>query len=83
MATGAIVKLVKTFGSRWGWISDDFDAHHLFFNTASLNGDDDAFDALIIGQAVRYDERSDQVTGSHALNLVSSSPGVAVMDPQE
>ena len=72
MATGSITKLVQTFGSYWGWIDADPDAHRIFFNTESLS-DVTTFDRLVVGQAVTFEEKIDHVTGGHATHLAIAS----------
>jgi cold shock CspA family protein len=69
MTQGLVTKVVISFGSKWGRIRPDGDSREIFFNLASLAEPSD-FAALEVGQAVEFDERSDQVNGSHAEHVV-------------
>ena len=69
MTQGAVTKVVISFGSTWGRIRPQEDSREIFFNLASLAEPSD-FAAIKVGQAVQFDERSDQVNGSHAEHLV-------------
>ena len=69
MMHGVIIKLVRSYGSRWGRIQPVGTSREVFFNLASLpNGAD--FDELRHGQVVEFDEESDRATGSHAVRMV-------------
>lgn len=68
MTSGKIAKVVRTHGSAWGKIRPDGSTRDVFFNLASLARTAD-FEDLQEGQEVRFDEASDQINGSHAVNL--------------
>jgi cold shock CspA family protein len=69
LARGTIVKVVRTFGSRWGRIRPANELREVFFNTASLTTAVE-FSALEIGQEVEFDEQGSQVNGSYAEHVV-------------
>jgi cold shock CspA family protein len=69
MTLGSITKIVRTFGSTWGRIQPQGETRQVFFNTPSLAEGTD-FASLEVGQTVEFDERVDQVNGSHAEQLV-------------
>jgi cold shock CspA family protein len=66
---GRITKLVTTFGSTWGRIAPDGESRGVFFNAVSMDGGVD-FLSLSIGQDVEFEERPDQINGSHAEHVV-------------
>ncbi len=77
MTTGTIVKLVRSYGSRWGRIQPTGTAREIFFNQASLPEDTD-FAGLREGQIVQFDEERDRANGTHAFHiLLGDLPQVA------
>jgi cold shock CspA family protein len=69
LTQGAITKLVTTYGSRWGRIQPEGESREVFFNLKALDEGSD-FLALVIGQAVEFEEHVDFVNGSHAEHVV-------------
>lgn len=69
MTRGSVIKLVKTFGSSWGRIQPEGATREVFFNAASFT-EPKGFASIEVGQDVEFDERADQVNGSHAENLI-------------
>jgi hypothetical protein len=70
MTRGTVIKVVISFGSKWGRIRPQGgDSREIFFNSASLAEPGD-FGAIEVGQDVEFDERTDQVNGSHAEHLI-------------
>jgi cold shock CspA family protein len=69
MTHGVIVKLVRSYGSRWGRIQPFGATREVFFNQASLPEDAD-FAALREGQVVEFDEEPDRANGTHAIRIV-------------
>ena len=75
MTQGSITKLVTSHGSRWGRIQPEGQSREIFFNLRALDGGSD-FLALLVGEAVEFEEHSDFVSGSHAehVTLVTALP---------
>jgi cold shock CspA family protein len=71
VTSGEITKVVRTHGSAWGKIRPQGATRNVFFNLASLVRKAD-FENLEAGQEVEFEEVSDQVNGSHAVNLTPS-----------
>ena len=69
MNHGKIVKLVRSYGSRWGHIQPTGTSREVFFNQASLPEDAD-FSALRDGQIVEFDEEPDRANGTPAIHIV-------------
>jgi cold shock CspA family protein len=69
MTNGIIVKLVRSYGSRWGRIQPIGTSREVFFNQASLPEGAD-FDGLRDGQVVQFDEEPDRANGTHAVRIV-------------
>lgn len=69
MTCGKIIKLVRSFGSRWGRIQPIGGSRDVFFNQASLPDGSD-FAALREGQVVEFDEEPDRANGTHAVRIV-------------
>jgi cold shock CspA family protein len=69
MTNGVIVKLVRSYGSRWGRIQPIGTSREVFFNQASLPEGVD-FEALRDGQVVEFDEEPDRANGTHAVRIV-------------
>jgi cold shock CspA family protein len=69
MTNGKIVKLVRSYGSRWGRIQPIGTIREVFFNHASLPEGAD-FDALREGQVVEFDEEPDRANGTHAIRII-------------
>ena len=69
MMHGKIVKLVRSYGSRWGRIQPTGTTREVFFNKKSLSEGDD-FDHLRDGQVVEFDEEPDRANGTHAYNVI-------------
>ena len=69
MTQGAITKLVTSYGSRWGRIQPEGESREIFFNVKALDDGGD-FLALLVGEAVEFEEHSDFVNGSHAEHVV-------------
>jgi len=77
MTRGKIVKLVQSYGSRWGRIEIIGNGREVFFNQASLPEDTD-FTGLREGQVVEFDEEPDRANGTHAVRiLLGAVPSVA------
>jgi len=77
MTKGSIVKLVTSFGSRWGRIRAEGDSRDVFFNAASLE-DSAEFDTMSVGQNVEFDEEPDLANGVHAINIaIRHQPALA------
>lgn len=66
---GKIVKLVRSFGSRWGRIQPTGTSREVFFNQASLPEGTD-FEALREGQVVEFEEEADRASGMHAIIVI-------------
>ena len=69
MTHGKIVKLVRSYGSRWGRIEPLGTTREVFFNQASLT-EGASFDELRDGQVVEFDEERDRANGTHAVRIV-------------
>jgi cold shock CspA family protein len=69
MTNGVIVKLVRSYGSRWGRIQPIGSAREVFFNQASLPEGADFAD-LRDGQVVEFDEEPDRANGTHAIRII-------------
>lgn len=69
MMHGKIVRLVRSYGSRWGRIQPFGTAREIFFNQKSLH-DGSHFDELRDGQVVEFQEEADRANGTHAINVV-------------
>lgn len=69
MTHGVIVKLVRSYGSRWGRIQPMGTSRDVFFNQASLPEGAD-FAALRDGQVVEFEEEPDRANGTHAVRIV-------------
>ena len=69
MTNGIIVKLVRSYGSRWGRVQPIGTSREVFFNQASLPEGAD-FDALRDGQVVEFNEEPDRANGTHAVGIV-------------
>ena len=69
MTRGSVSKIVSTFGSRWGRIRLEGTEREIFFNASHL-ADPDAFEGIVIGQAVEFEVHTDQVNGGHADQIV-------------
>jgi cold shock CspA family protein len=69
MNNGRIVKLVRSYGSRWGRIQAFGATTEIFFNQASLPEGCD-FSSLREGQVVEFDEEPDRANGTHAVRVV-------------
>jgi cold shock CspA family protein len=69
MTHGKIVKLVRSYGSRWGRIQPNGVNREIFFNQASLPEDTD-FGDLREGQVVEFEEEQDRANGTHAVRLI-------------
>ena len=65
MTQGSITKLVTSYGSRWGRIQPEGESREIFFNLRAMASGAD-FMALLVGEAVEFEEHSDFVNGSHA-----------------
>ena len=72
MTQGSITKLVTSYGSRWGRIQPEGESREIFFNVRALDGGSD-FLALLVGEAVEFEEHSDFVNSSHAEHVVLTS----------
>ena len=72
MTRGKIVKLVRSYGSRWGRIQPSGTQRKIFFNQASLPEDTD-FASLNDGQLVEFDEEPDRANGTHAVRIILSA----------
>jgi cold shock CspA family protein len=68
MTYGRIIKLVRTYGSRWGRIRPNATERDVFFNQASLPDGAD-FAALREGQVVEFEEEPDRANGTHAVRI--------------
>jgi cold shock CspA family protein len=66
---GSISKLVTSYGTRWGRIQPVGESREIFFNSAALDKAID-FLSLVVGQVVEFQERKDQVNGSHAEHVL-------------
>jgi cold shock CspA family protein len=66
---GKIVRLVRSYGSRWGRIQPSGTEREIFFNHGSLPEDSDFAD-LREGQVVEFDEEPDRANGTHAINVI-------------
>jgi cold shock CspA family protein len=69
MTNGIIIKLVRSYGSRWGRIQPVGTSREIFFNHASLPEGTD-FGALRDGQVVEFDEEPDRANGTHAVRMI-------------
>lgn len=69
MTRGKIVRLVRSYGSRWGLIEPFGSPRSLFFNQASLPDGAD-FASLRDGQVVEFDEEPDRANGSRAVRIL-------------
>lgn len=77
MSHGKIVKLVLSYGSRWGRIQPEGTTRDVFFNRDSLPEDAD-FSELREGQVVEFDEEPDRANGTHAIRIrLGDMPKVA------
>lgn len=77
MSQGQIVRLVRSYGSRWGRIQPSGAAREIFFNRESLAGET-VFDALSEGQLVEFEEEPDRANGTHAVRIaVRDLPALA------
>ena len=74
MTTGTVVRLVTSFGSRWGRIRPLGDERELFFNDASLVTPAE-FGALAEGAQVSFDEERDLANGTRAVRVSRSAAG--------
>ena len=74
MTTGTVVRLVTSFGSRWGRIRPLGDERELFFNDASLVTPAE-FGALAEGEQVSFDEERDLANGTRAVRVSRSAAG--------
>ena len=68
MTHGKIIKLVRSYGSRWGRIQPFGAQREIFFNQASLPEGTD-FGSLRDGQVVEFDEEPDRANGTHAVRI--------------
>lgn len=80
MTPGVIVKLVRSYGSRWGRIQPIGSSREVFFNRASL-ADGGDFESLRDGQVVEFDEEPDRANGTHAVRIVCGDLPVAAKTP--
>lgn len=69
MTHGKIVKLVRSYGSRWGRIQPNGATREIFFNQACLPEGADFAD-LREGQVVEFEEEMDRANGTHAVRLI-------------
>lgn len=69
MTHGKIIKLVRSYGSRWGRIQPLGTRREIFFNQASLCEGAD-FASLRDGQVVEFDEEPDRANGTHAVRII-------------
>lgn len=65
---GSVTRLVNTHGSSWGKLEPADGSRSIFFNLHSLQERDD-FQKLEVGSQVSFQEVTDQVNGSHAVNM--------------
>lgn len=79
MSHGEIVKLVRSYGSRWGRIQPSGVARDIFFNRESLAGEAE-FEELSEGQLVEFEEEPDRANGTHAVRVaVTDLPALATV----
>jgi cold shock CspA family protein len=69
MSYGKIVKLVRSYGSRWGRIQPNGTSREVFFNQGSLPEGAD-FATLLEGQVVQFEEEPDRANATHAIRMV-------------
>jgi len=73
---GSIIRLVTSYGTRWGRVQPSGKTRQIFFNSSALPESVD-FLSLRVGQTVEFRERKDEVNGTHAeeVVLVRRPPG--------
>jgi len=76
MTRGVVMKVVRSFGSEWGRVRIAKTGEDCFFNRSSLLRPLD-FDALALGQEVKFVEEPDRVNGTHATRMTIVSAVVA------
>ena len=69
MTHGKIVKIVRSYGARWGRIQPLGTTREVFFNNASLP-EGANFPDLREGQLLEFDEENDRANGTHAVRIV-------------
>lgn len=69
MTPGKIVKIVRSYGARWGMIQPLGTTREVFFNNASLP-EGTNFPDLREGQVLEFDEEKDRANGTHAVRIV-------------
>jgi cold shock CspA family protein len=69
MTHGKIIKLVRSYGSRWGRIQPLGSQREIFFNLASIPEGAD-FASLRDGQLVEFEEEPDRANGTHAVRII-------------
>jgi cold shock CspA family protein len=65
---GSVTKLVTSYGSRWGRIQPTGESREVFFNSACVARTTDFF-SLQLGSVVEFEEQSDQVNGTRAVEV--------------
>ena len=68
MSRGKIIKIVSSYGARWGHVRPDDEPRQLFFNAESLT-DGLEFTALAIGDAVEFSQEVDRANGMRAIQM--------------
>ena len=68
MTRGVVTKVVRSVGSEWGRVRVAGTGTDCFFNRQSLRKQTD-FEALAIGQEVKFDEQPDPINGATAARL--------------
>ena len=68
MVSGAIVKIVDTYGSQWGHVRPAREPRQLFFNVDSLVKGVD-FTTLAVGDSVEFDQEPDRANGLRAVHM--------------
>jgi cold shock CspA family protein len=68
VVSGTIVKIVNSYGSKWGHVRPEREPRQLFFNAESLVEGDD-FAALAVGDLVEFNQEPDRANGLRATQM--------------
>jgi cold shock CspA family protein len=74
---GTVTRFVTSYGANWGLITANGTSRKTFFNKRSFIDRDDIA-TIRIGEMVQFEEETDPVNGTHAINVRRNRPEPAV-----